>query len=568
VRESSVPRSGTGSAEASDAEWGPHPPGRGGSAPAQSAAPKKPSAIKPRVAAIEPSLPPPAPAPRRRDSRAPSEWSSLLSDLGSRREPEWHVHDRTHLEFALDYPVDASRDGAWFQWDAYFFVPRSLFLNESTYHKGSIYEDLRSHVRLGVPVLPLEDLTGAPLANVTTALNESDDEKTLIELRLFACLVRASARACQERLSDLVQSRVDAPGVRSASKTLVARFGRVTTAWREILPLAEKRSDEVREAARWCDEDISRVIETILAWLAIELDQDYGERVAGVVASGAVAEARYRTERGYDGVGSGDSSKRDIEHLEYRRHVLKRFTSSVLWLSQEIKQAGHIALHVFYSVAAGVAMAFAVAAAAYHGQWGASTIGNVWAWGIAVVIAYIFKDRIKAVLQTVFSKWIARRFPDRRWTLRDRERDRVLGAIVERSGFISNKAMPPDVRARRFGPKPNPLEVQTRPEDILWHQKVVKMNAKQIRRLDPRFASLKEIFRLDLLRWLNHTDDPKQRIVFADPVEAKVYSANAPRVYNIGIVYRLISDANKDAPWRRARVVVSRKGIVRIDHIA
>lgn len=532
----------------------------------ESPAPKKPSAIKPRVAAIEPSLPPPA--PRRRDSRAPSEWSSLLNDLGSRRDPEWHVHDRTHLEFALDYPVDASRDGAWFQWDAYFFVPRSLFLNESTYHKGSIYEDLRSHVRLGVPVLPLEDLTGAPLAKVTSALTGSDDEKTIIELRLFACLVRASARACQERLSDLVQSHADAPGVRSASKTLVTRFGRVATAWRQTLPLAQRRSDEVNEAARWCDEDISRVIETILSWLSIELDQDYGERVAGVVASGAVAEARYRADQGYDGVGSGDASKRDIEHLEYRRHVLKRFTSSVLWLSQEIKQAGHIALHVFYSVAAGVAMAFAVAAAAYHGQWGASTIGNVWAWGIAVVIAYIFKDRIKAVLQTVFSKWIARRFPDRRWTLRDRERDRVLGAIVERSGFITDKAMPPDVRARRYGPKPNPLEVQTRPEDILWHQKIVKMNAKQIRRLDPRFASLKEIFRLDLQRWLNHTDDPKQRIVFADPIDAKVYSANAPRVYNIGIVYRLISDSNKDAAWRRARVVVSRKGIIRIDHIA
>lgn len=528
--------------------------------------PKKPSAIKPRVAAIEASLPPPA--PRRRDSRAPSEWSSLLNDLGSRRDPEWHVHDRTHLEFALDYPVDASRAGAWFQWDAYFFVPKSLFLNESTYQKETIYEDLRSHVRLGVPVLSLEDLTGAPLEKVMSALQESDDEKTIIELRLFACIVRAAARACQERLSDLVQSHADEQGIRSASKTLVSRFGRVTTAWRDVLPLAKRRSAEVAEAARWCDEDISRVIETILSWLAIELDQDYGERVAGVVAAGAVAEARYRADRGYDGVGSGEASKRDIEHLEYRRHVLKRFTSSVLWLSQEIKQAGRITLHVFYSVAAGIAMGFAVLAAAYHGQWGASTISNVWAWAIAVVVAYIFKDRIKAVLQTVFSKWIARRFPDRRWTLRDRERDRVLGAIVERSGFIAHNTMPPDVRARRYGAKPNPLEVQTRPEDILWHQKVIKMNAKQIRRLDPRFASLKEIFRLDLQRWLNHTDDPKQRIVFADPVEAKVYSANAPRVYNIGIVYRLISDTNRTAPWRRARVVVSRKGIVRIDHIA
>ena len=58
-------------------------------------------------------------------------------------------------------------------------------------------------------------------------------------------------------------------------------------------------------------------------------------------------------------------------------------------------------------------------------------------------------------------------------------------------------------------------------------------------RADERFTALTEIFRLDLRRWLAHTDDPKRKIVFADPESGSVECAIAPRVYNLGIVYRL-----------------------------
>jgi hypothetical protein len=43
-------------------------------------------------------------------------------------------------------------------------------------------------------------------------------------------------------------------------------------------------------------------------------------------------------------------------------------------------------------------------------------------------------------------------------------------------------------------------------------------------------------------------------------------TASAPRVYNIAVVYRLRRDGHA-APWHRVRVVVSRKGIRRLDAI-
>jgi len=75
-----------------------------------------------------------------------------------------------------------------------------------------------------------------------------------------------------------------------------------------------------------------------------------------------------------------------------------------------------------------------------------------------------------------------------------------------------------------------------------------------------------EIFRLNLRRWLSHTDDPNRKIVFADAADGRVYSATARRVYNINVVYRL-STSGSDSPWHRLRMVVSRKGIERIDSI-
>ena len=80
-------------------------------------------------------------------------------------------------------------------------------------------------------------------------------------------------------------------------------------------------------------------------------------------------------------------------------------------------------------------------------------------------------------------------------------------------------------------------------------------------------GALTEIFRLNLRRWLDHTDDPKRRILFADPDDRRIYAANAPRAYNIAVVYRLRRSGDEAAPWHRIRVVVTRKGIARIDTI-
>ncbi|MBX3275511.1 MAG: hypothetical protein KF729_34950 [Sandaracinaceae bacterium] len=503
----------------------------------------------------------------------PSDWGSLVADLSRGRDaPELRVHDRTHLEIAVDYrlpePTATARTRkAAYVWEAYFFAPDSLRLSTRAYQKSDLYTDLQSYVRFEVPDVPFHELVGAPLDRLREALEAGDERAAMRELRLFACEVRAAGVEARHRVAELLRGG-DHARSRALAMTarLVADGSRLTARLREALAIADGLPDPLATAARWVDEDVSRILETLLASLVLALRKaDAPETLLASVEQAAVAEARYRIERGYPGEAQRRMPTRKVEELEFRRHVLKRFTSSVLWLSPEVKPASTWVLQLFYALAAGVAMAFAVVAALFYGT--DPRAGNLIGWALAVVLAYAAKDRLKAMLQTLFNDVVARHFPDRRWRIWDRERGVVLGEQDEQAGFVAWSEVPPKVIERRLLTRVHPLEAAARPETVLFHSKEVRIDAEQVTRADPRFRALTEIFRLDVRSWLAHTDDPKRDFVFADPTTGEICRASAPRVYNIAIVYRLRRADAPDTPWHRARAVVSRKGIRRIDHI-
>lgn len=511
----------------------------------------------------------------------PSDWGSLLADLSrGREEPRFRVHDRTHVEFDVSYRIRPGEKIQSFVWEAYFFAPESLRLHSRTYDKTDLYTDLQSYVRFEVPQVELGKLTEEPLERVRRALESGDETIALREMRLFACMVRAAGVEARDAI---VEALAGDPASRRRALLLASRMientARIGPRLREVLALASTAPDPLCTAARWIDEDVSRLCETLLGNLVQRLraasgnGEDASASRAGpspreVIAAGeraAVAEACYRLEKGLGGVGRIGMGRRTVEELEFRRHVLKRFTSSVLWLNPQIRPASTWLLHLLYAVAASVAMGFAVVAALWSGNdW--STRGFV-PWVIAVILAYAAKDRIKALLQTLFQDVVMRHFPDRRWRILDRERGIELGEMKEQSGFVPFAEVPEEVLKVRRMTRLHPLEEQARPETVIFHRKKCRLNAAAIAQADPRFTAVTEIYRLDLRRWLAHTDDPKREIVFADPVEGKVGSAIAPRVYNIGVIYRLRREDDPSAPWHRIRIVVTRKGIRRIDPV-
>lgn len=529
------------------------------------------------------------------DDHPPSEWGSLLGDLARPSSPlvsdlevDWRIHDKTHLEFAIDYPFAA--EGVKYTWEAFFFVPDSFRLDGTTYDKKEMYEDLQSYVRLAVPEVPFEDLAFAPKDAKDTAGKGHSEPALLQDLeasvleargsldgtepsrlairraRTFACLVRAAGLARQRELLEMIGIAVEPRDVTKLVGAFLRTSRAVATALRGVIERASKVElpPEVVVALRWVDEDISLVLESLAASASIKV-QERAERdprwceIAGRLAGEAVAEARYRERANYPSVGHAEASARDVEHIEFRRHMLRRFTSSVLWLKNEVRDGASWVLHSLYAAAAALAMGFAFVATTR-----ANESSNFYLLMFLVVGSYAIKDRMKALLQLWFSRWAERRFPNRKWTIRDPERKATVGIVLERAGFSPFSGLPGKVLDARRLTREHALEECARPEAVLWHEKTVELHKPQ----EGRLASpmLTEIFRLNIGPWLHHTDDANRTINFADPANATVYSAIARRVYNINVVYRLKRDGTEPS-WKRIRVVVSRKGIERIDPI-
>jgi hypothetical protein len=535
-----------------------------------------------------------------------SDWGSLLADLSRPDEnATLRVHDRTHLEFLLDYDLRPDAKTESFEWEAYFFAPESLRLSSRTYDKQDLYSDLQSYVRFAVPETPFTSLCAAPLDAVRGAIASRDEARILRELRLYACVVRAAGvdarRSILAGLDVATPSIVPpppggsapppasaSPGVASpaaeqpsrravalaAAERMIADVSVIASSLRAALEPARAMPDPVRTAVAWIDEDVSRLLETLMANLSLGLrDGRAPEPLVKAAERAAVSEARYRAAHDLDGIGRVSMPRREIEHLEFRRHVLKRFTSSVLWLEPEVKPASTWVLHFLYAIAASVAMAFATAAALWNptGMTGAEGFLNAgfFKWAVVVIIAYAAKDRIKALLQTLFQDVVSRHFPDRSWRVRDATKRHELATMEEQSGFIPFEQLPREVLEVRRTTRLSVLEEEARPETVLYHKKEVTVDRDLVRAIEPRYDAITEVYRLDLRRWLAHTDDPKREFVFADPDEGVIARASAPRVYNLGIVYRLkrAGGTPEESRWRRVRVVVNRKGIRRIETI-
>lgn len=497
----------------------------------------------------------------------PSDIGSFLTSLSRPPEsPAFRVHDRTHLEFAIDYKVPTDRKHDTFEWEAYFFAPESLRLDSRTYNKDDVYEDLQTYVRFAVPDCSFHALLEAPLASLKAALAKKDEtERAMRELRLFACQVRAAGEETRRRIASGFESGKDRERWGIAAERFVDDAREVGKGLREILATCRECPDPLGTAILWIDEDVSRLLEALIGGLALQLrEHGIGEDVLMKAETLAIDEARYRDREGLEGVGRVGMSRRRVEQIEFRRHVLKRFTSSVLWLSPEVRPAAEWVTHVLNALAAAVSMSFAVLAALWNGNDATQT--GLMRWALVAIVAYAMKDRIKALLQARFAQVVSRNFPDRSWKIHDRERKIELGEMEEQSGFVAFAQLPAEVLAIRRETQQHPFEEQARPETVLFHKKSVVLHRDRIAAADPRFEALTEILRLDVRRWLVHTDDPKRRFVFADPDAGVLDTATAPRVYNIAVVYRLRREGEQ-APWHRVRVVVSRKGIRRLDLI-
>lgn len=482
--------------------------------------------------------------------------------------PKWERHDRTHLEVALRHEVPENGAAADRVWEAFYFLPESFRLDATSYAKGELLSDIRSYFRFCNPRIELENVE-AEARDLAGKLTSRTPDEVVRELKLFGCSVRSAIMEDAQEVIDVAATGDEKCLTALLGDFLTASSGALASMRSVLGPLAlrtasfERADPEVAKAVSWVDEYLSRVLEISLIDIATVVESsEGGNGLAPTAIAAAVDEARYRQSHHEGPVSLADGSVHDLEQVERRQHALKRFTQSVLWLNVEIRDEYTVALHLVNAAAAGIAMAFAVVIAVLYGQ--PNVPGQLGVWAAVVVVAYMGKDRLKAILQSVFDSLVAARYPDRRWTVSIPDTQNTLAEVAERAGFVEPDHLPDGVDILRSVAYRDRLSELAVSESILWHRKSVSMRTDAMRTKAPGFPALTDVMRVDISRWLTHTDDAKRTVTFADPGAGELFESKLPRAYDVIVVYRFTDSNAPDAAWNAVRVVVSRNGIRRV----
>ena len=497
-------------------------------------------------------------------------------------------HDRSQLELKLTYGVDKDAAAQKYRVEAFVFVPRVLALTKQSYRKHLFYQDTATFIRRKTPRVALSALAKtsgiAPwtkplkteLDAILAAQGGSVDE-AVGNLKVLACILKSSLR---DETDDLFRRLEETIGIQNneaagehAPRWLNTFGDQVSNTLCNIREAGEEcetgmTPSELRDAWRGVDEYISLIAEESLTEVLALVDKLGGESppknlsdARDTLGELAVNEYRHRRGRGFQTYVHENSRN---EYLSHRRHVLKRFVSSVLYLDARQEEGGRFVTSAIGMFAAAVAMLFATVAALWaQFEVGVSLSG---AFISAMVLSYIVKDRIKdegkRILGDRFGRWIA----DHVSKIRDQDTNSILGRCKENFHVAKAADIESEILELRHADHPTNDAVEGRPETVLCYVKDVRLSSAQIGANTYPIDGLNDIIRFNVQRLTMRMDEAWEPYYYIDPDSRDVAEAQCARVYHLNIVLRL-TRASGDQVLERSRVILDRKGIHRVEQV-
>lgn len=442
---------------------------------------------------------------------------------------------------------------------------------------------MQAYVRFKTPDVSLArivdgDDAQSPLTRIREVLEGSDNGEDLDrnklhhETRLLGCLIRANLR---DEVADLRRKVAHARGhaddaalaadVRDAIERVDAETVAVLAAVRDLRPrfLLARRPTWVRELYEYLDEYVSISVEGYFTAAIDALDTEDSasfDEARGRLTATVIGEQRHRVGAGYASVlheGTPAGS------YVYRKGALKKFMSSVLFLEAKRRPEGRGIANIIAGIAAAVAMLFSTVAAIWsQGAYGLNSFPFV----IAIVISYVFKDRIKEWVRAYFSDRLSRKLYDRSIEVRDPLADVVVGRCRESFGFLADRHVPKEVARLRHADSSSALEPETKPEIVMRYVKDVRLHGRQIAAVHRRLGDVNDIIRFNFSSFLVRMDEPLQQVAVYDPETDRVRRLERPKRYHVNMLMVLYAD-DKRASVDRFRIILDRRGIQHLHQV-
>ncbi len=484
-------------------------------------------------------------------------------------------HDEYQIEVKLDYDLHRTRRKERYTVEYFFFLPENLDVNEATYTKERFYRDMLLYLRFKAPDLSLDQLADvfderSPLRKIREKLERFRQTPTSrnatvldYELKLLACVLKDALAA---RLRALERALGPTPDEEMADRFLASfleKTGAVTRNFRDFrrefedpyLPIS------LRSAYAFVDEYVSLLVEG-RAHLALQTLQR--SAAAGVkdrwtvkLANLIRGELDHRRERGYPTL---PEEGKDNELFIFRLGVLKKLTAGALYLSVRTEKEGRGIEQLGMALAAGLAMLFATTVAfIYQRAYGTLSVY----FFSALIVSYMFKDRLKAMAQGYFLRFRSERVMDLATDLTDPFTLEKIGGCRELVHFVPENRVDPTVVRLRNRDHITEIENSWRAEKVLHYVKEISLYPHRLDK-QSRKTALTDIARFNLRNFLLKMDESKKDLFLLRDGRSETISG--ARVYHVNLVIKFSNLFR--VRYERVRLVLDQNGIKRVEPVS
>ncbi|WP_272535964.1 hypothetical protein [Providencia sp. PROV212] len=462
------------------------------------------------------------------------------------------IHGKKQFEIKQQVFFPRKSKEIRYQVETFFFLPASMQVNPDLYTPSNLQRSLKNYIRLRAPTVQLSSIpaVGGLVDELKSWLERLDPElpPTLDEyenhLKRFALTFKRSVRLTLKMVAQNSQRQTEEyiTGVLADIEHGLKRY-------RELSAYAAPIEKVIKSNAfAYCDEFMSHYTLFYLQDLLKDKQLPLRDEIRHLWYQ----EMRYLKKLAPD---SFPHDENDAEMVTYRRNLLKKYINRYLYLEIRHKRGLPLLLHSIYGIAAAISMVFATFIAfMWQGKYGALS-ANLF---LAMVIGYIFKDRLKEIgreqLYRLFQRWI----PDRQLRIYREGVKEPVGICKESFRFLKESTLSPDIHEmRQKSHWVNLVNVQ-RVEDILYYRKDVTLHSNSAAFMQTQ-SSIVDITRVNISDFLKYLDISYEELMVNDDEPVII----GEKVYHIYLCRRVIM--NKKAYNELARLVVNADGIKRLE---
>ena len=485
-------------------------------------------------------------------------------------EEEIRIRDRFQFEIKLNYFLPKDKPITKYEIDAYLFIPHNLRVNHDTYSKKTFYQDLQSYIRFKTPSISLAGILSTkdgPLAQLTDSIStitHSNQDSVVrdfeLRIKLFTCITKSALRDTVQ----LIETTTDEEDRLRIIQEYRDCTEKITADYRELRSqlLQPAIPENIMAIYNFADEYLSLLIEghtyrllEIIKKIKLTKVDHLKSELIDVISS----EIEYRKRRDYPSI---PAAKSDNENLIFRRNVLKKYSDNVLFLDVHTHSTGQAVEQTLFGLAAGVSMFFATLVHFYSQSiYGALSLPVFF----ALVIGYIFKDRIKELLRIYFSRKVLTGLFDHKINI-FRGNNNKLGYCRESFNFVEEEKIPKQVMQIRARDHITEIESEWLREDVALYRKRTDLFTQAITDAYPGvdISGVNDIMRFNISAFVQRSGDPRKDLfVLEDDDYRKI---KGERVYHVNLIVKY--GGGGQSQFKRFRIVLNRRRIKRIEKVS